>query len=176
MINKFEAVGIFVCVGIMAIALFLMRVDSNALLLSGIEGDTQAAAVVVSNEEGNGALIDTLADSITPTGEIDKLIIDDVIEGEGAEVQSGDTVSVHYIGTLQNGQQFDNSYTKGSPFTFSVGKGEVIQGWEQGLIGMKEGGQRILVIPASLAYGNKAVGLIPPHATLVFSVELVEIK
>lgn len=178
MINKYEAVGIFVCVGVMALALFLMRFDSNTELLTQIDADTQAASIVVSDEDGDSsrALSQSLASSMNASGEVEKLIIDDVLEGEGNEVKKGDTVIVNYIGTLQNGQQFDNSYVKGTPFTFTVGGNEVIKGLDEGIIGMKEDGQRILVIPASLAYGNKVMGPIPANATLVFSVELIEIK
>ncbi|MAZ56424.1 peptidylprolyl isomerase [bacterium] len=88
----------------------------------------------------------------------------------------GDYVTVHYIGSLPNGQQFDNSYKKGEPFSFKVGDGKVIAGWEEGILGMKVGGQRILVIPASMAYGSKAMGPIPGGSNLVFTVELLSIE
>jgi len=175
MINKFEAIGILVCVGVMALALFFMRLDTASTLLSSIDSDTQAASVVVA-ENKKEELEATLADSMDKTGALQNLIIDDVVVGEGAEVKEGDTVRVHYIGTLQNGQQFDNSYVKGEPYTVKVGAGDVIKGWDQGLLGMKEGGQRILVVPAELAYGNRAVGPIPANSPLVFAIELVEIK
>jgi FKBP-type peptidyl-prolyl cis-trans isomerase len=178
MINKFEAVGIFVCIGIMALALFFMRVDSNMGLLSSIDTQSQAASVIVSKDGENSdqMLAQTLADSMNSVGALENLIIDDVVVGEGDEVKEGDTVTVHYIGTLQNGQQFDNSYIKGTPFTFTVGKGEVIKGWDQGLLGMKKGGQRIIVVPSELAYGTSGMGPIPGNAVLVFSVELIETK
>jgi FKBP-type peptidyl-prolyl cis-trans isomerase len=83
---------------------------------------------------------------------------------------------VHYIGTLQNGQQFDNSHTRGEAFTFTVGEGMVIKGWDEGLLGMKVGGQRLLVIPPDMAYGANAIGPIPANSTLLFSIELIEIK
>jgi len=178
MINKFEAIGIFVCVGLMACALFLLRLDDNTDLLSSISNENQVASVVTISEgvDSKAVLEESLRDSMDIHGTLKKMIIDDVVLGEGAEVTIGDTVTVHYIGTLQNGQQFDNSYTKGNPFSFTVGEGRVIQGWEQGLIGMKAGGQRILVIPPQLAYGANVVGPIPANSTLVFSIELVEIK
>ncbi len=178
MINKFEAVGIFVCIGVMALALFFMRVDSNTGLLSSIDTESQAASVVVSKDGANGneALAQTIAGSLNSVGALEDLIIDDVVIGEGEEVKNGDTVTVHYIGTLQNGQQFDNSYIKGTPFSFTIGKGEVIKGWDQGLLGMKKGGQRIIVVPSELAYGTAGAGPIPANAVLVFSVELIEVK
>jgi FKBP-type peptidyl-prolyl cis-trans isomerase len=85
-------------------------------------------------------------------------------------------VSVHYIGTLQDGTEFDNSKKRGAPFEFKVGEGRVIAGWEEGLVGMQVGGQRVLVIPPEKAYGSNGVGPIPGNATLVFSIELLEIK
>ncbi|MCA9355820.1 FKBP-type peptidyl-prolyl cis-trans isomerase [Candidatus Kaiserbacteria bacterium] len=104
------------------------------------------------------------------------MVIDDVKLGVGDEVKKGDTVSVHYVGTLQNGQEFDNSKKRGDPFEFIVGKGMVIEGWDKGLVGMKVGGQRILIIPSDMAYGDNGVGPIPGGATLVFSIELLAIK
>jgi FKBP-type peptidyl-prolyl cis-trans isomerase len=175
MINKFEAVGIFACIGIMALALFLLRIDSQTELLSSIDSETQAAKVITASEDAD-VLKKTLSNSLSASGKVQDLIIDDVVLGEGDAVVEGDTIVVHYIGTLENGQQFDNSYIKGTPYTVTVGAGTVIKGWDQGLLGMKKGGQRILVIPAELAYGNKAVGPIPANSTLVFSVELIEIK
>lgn len=85
-------------------------------------------------------------------------------------------MTVHYIGTLQNGQEFDNSNKRGEPFTFTVGEGRVIKGWEEGIVGMKVGGKRILVIPAAMGYGQKGYGPIPPGANLVFAIDLLEIK
>ena len=87
----------------------------------------------------------------------------------------GDTVSVHYVGTLTNGTVFDSSYSRNQPFTFRVGVGQVIAGWDQGIPGMKVGGKRRLTIPPSLGYGNQAVGSIPANSTLIFDVELLSI-
>lgn len=170
MINRFEGVGIFVSVALMAMALFLLNMETATQSLQS--GSDEVATVVLS--EDNPAL--SLVEATDETGEIDKLIIDDVVVGAGKSVIEGDTVSVHYIGTLQNGQQFDNSYLRGDPFEFTVGDGAVILGWEQGIIGMKENGQRILVIPSSLAYGEQGVGPIPPDSTLVFAIELLSIE
>ena len=96
--------------------------------------------------------------------------------GSGQSVKIGDTISVDYIGTLQNGQEFDNSYKRGTPFSFTVGEGKVIKGWDQGVVGMKIGGKRILVIPSDLAYGSKGYGPIPSETNLVFIVELLKIN
>lgn len=176
-INRFEAVGIGVSVAAMALALFLLRVDSTAFSSTGDDAsNTQPAAVVVADNEIEGAARADAIVEASSSGRVDRLIIDDVTIGEGSAVEEGDTVSVHYIGTLQNGQQFDNSYAKGTPFEFVVGDGKAIAGWEQGLVGMKEGGQRILVVPPELGYGANGYGPIPGDATLVFAIELLEIK
>jgi peptidylprolyl isomerase/FKBP-type peptidyl-prolyl cis-trans isomerase FkpA len=106
-----------------------------------------------------------------------KLEADDVVPGRGREAKLGDTVHVQYTGTLTNGKKFDSSYHHGGdPFKFTLGKGEVIQGWDQGVAGMKVGGKRRLRIPADLGYGEKgSPPNIPPGAGLVFDVELVSI-
>lgn len=95
----------------------------------------------------------------------------------GPQAKAGDTIAVHYTGTLHtDGTQFDSS-AGGNPITFTLGAGQVIQGWDQGLLGMRPGGKRTLVIPPELAYGDQGFpGAIPPHSTLVFDVELVAIK
>ena len=101
----------------------------------------------------------------------------DIVVGEGTEAKSGDRVSVHYTGWLEDGTKFDSSLDRGTPFEFTLGVGEVIKGWDEGLAGMKIGGKRQLVIPSKLAYGSAGAGnLIPPDATLVFEVELLGIK
>jgi FKBP-type peptidyl-prolyl cis-trans isomerase len=101
----------------------------------------------------------------------------DVVVGKGAEAKSGDTVVVHYEGRLENGEKFDASKDHGQPFTFKLGAGRVIKGWDDGVPGMKVGGKRKLVIPPSMGYGARGAGAkIPPNSTLVFDVELLEIK
>jgi peptidylprolyl isomerase len=107
-----------------------------------------------------------------------KLKTEDLKEGTGRSAQAGDTVSVHYTGTLRaNGRKFDSSLDRGEPFEFQLGAGKVIKGWDEGVAGMKVGGKRRLEIPSRLAYGETgAGGAIPPNADLVFEVELLAIK
>jgi len=104
------------------------------------------------------------------------LVIEDLVIGTGATAAVDNTVSVHYVGMLTNGTVFDSSYDRGTPLPpFRLGAGQVIAGFEQGIVGMRVGGKRRLTIPPSLGYGNQAVGQIPPNSTLVFEVELLEI-
>ena len=99
------------------------------------------------------------------------------IAGKGEITQVGNTVSVHYSGFLANGTKFDSSHDRGQPFSFTLGDYRVIKGWEEGLLNMKKGGKRTLIIPPVLGYGEKgAGGIIPPNATLMFEVELVDFK
>lgn len=101
--------------------------------------------------------------------------VDDAV-GTGPEAKDGDTVKVHYTGMLLNGKVFDSSRERNEPFEFTLGKGQVIKGWDQGVVGMKVGGKRTLTIPPELAYGDKGGGdKIPPNAALKFDIELVAI-
>ena len=117
-------------------------------------------------------------------GNMTKLITTDVKVGDGAVATAGKSVSVHYTGWLfdaaakdYHGKKFDSSRDRNEPFVFPLGGGRVIKGWDQGVEGMKVGGQRTLIIPASMGYGSRGAGaVIPPDATLVFDVELLEVR
>ena len=107
----------------------------------------------------------------------DELLIEDEVVGSGAEAQTGDTVEVNYVGTLTDGTKFDSSYDHNKTFSFTLGAGEVIQGWDEGVAGMKVGGKRKLTIPSDMAYGAQGIpGVIPGGATLVFEVELLGVQ
>lgn len=104
------------------------------------------------------------------------LKVEDLNIGTGAEAQAGMAVKVHYTGTLVDGTKFDSSLDRGTPFGFTLGQGMVIKGWDQGVAGMKVGGQRRLTIPPELAYGARGFPpVIPPNSTLIFDVQLVEV-
>jgi|CXWL01.1.fsa_nt_gi FKBP-type peptidyl-prolyl cis-trans isomerase len=101
----------------------------------------------------------------------------DVVVGTGAAAETGKTVTVNYVGTLPDGTVFDASAKHGQAFTFPLGGGQVIKGWDLGVVGMKEGGKRKLIIPPSYGYGDKAVGnVIPANATLIFEIELLKVQ
>ncbi len=136
--------------------------------LAAVSGSQSASALNAIKSTTNTKNMTTT----TPEG----LIIEDIVVGTGETAVAGQTVSVNYLGTLTNGTKFDSSYDRGQPFQFTLGVGQVIKGWDQGVAGMKVGGKRKLIIPSDLAYGDRAVGgVIPASATLVFEVELVGI-
>lgn len=140
-----------------------------ALILSacgGSEGGSGAAA-------GGDFKVDSAALTKTASG----LQYQDVAAGSGAEARDGQVAVVHYTGWLTDGTKFDSSRDRGEPFSFPIGAGQVIPGWDEGVAGMKVGGRRKLVIPSNLGYGDMgAPPVIPPGATLVFDVELLDLK
>ena len=122
--------------------------------------------------------------STSAVSDVAELLVTDVVMGTGAEAVAGKKVSVHYTGWLYDkaaadnkGKKFDSSRDRGQPFEFPLGEGRVIKGWDQGVAGMKVGGQRTLTIPPGLGYGSRgAGGLIPSNATLIFDVELLGVR
>jgi FKBP-type peptidyl-prolyl cis-trans isomerase len=179
MFNKFELAGGGVIVFFMGLALYLTQVQSIVLGSSQvgqvIEADSSGVIIVGQSDDVDKSRREALLEAADNKGNLNRMVIDDIKIGVGEVVKKGDTVSVHYVGTLQNGDEFDNSRKRGSAFGFKVGDGQVIDGWEKGLEGMQVGGQRVLVIPPGMAYGEKGAGPIPGNATLVFAIELLEI-
>jgi peptidylprolyl isomerase len=102
------------------------------------------------------------------------VVIEDVVIGTGVTVESGDTLTVHYVGTLSNGRVFDSSLDRNTSYSFTLGVGSVIRGWDEGLLGMRVGGRRRLVITPEYAYGEQSVGTIPANAILLFEIELLD--
>ncbi len=162
--NQYIAVG----AGIIVVALFFVFFGNLFFNKDTIQNNTMTD----TNKTTNGA---ATAGSTTAPSE---LVIRDIVVGTGAEAVKGKTVSVNYVGTLLDGTKFDASQDHGKPIEFMLGVGKVIQGWDQGLLGMKVGGKRMLTIPPQMAYGDQDVGngLIPANSTLVFEVELVGVK
>ncbi|MDZ8107201.1 MAG: FKBP-type peptidyl-prolyl cis-trans isomerase [Nostoc sp. DedQUE12a] len=137
--------------------------ENNILIASHSMSDADA----VTNPSSNNNVI------TTPSG----LKYVELKEGTGATPERGQTVEVHYTGTLEDGTKFDSSRDRGQPFKFKIGVGQVIKGWDEGLSTMKVGGRRNLIIPPDLGYGSRgAGGVIPPNATLLFDVELLGVK
>lgn len=101
---------------------------------------------------------------------------EDIVVGTGAKPEKGKEVTVHYTGKLEDGSVFDSSVEKNKPFKFKIGIGQVIKGWDEGVMGMQVGGKRKLIIPAELGYGDRAAGKIPANSVLIFDVELLEVK
>ena len=142
---------------------WLMRCGMVALLLMSIGRPTMAQ----SEQAGSNPEV------TTESG----LKYVDLVVGTGREAAAGNLATVHYTGWLTNGTKFDSSVDRRDPFSFPIGSGKVIRGWDEGVAGMKVGGKRKLTIPPQLGYGARgAGGVIPPNATLVFDVELLEVK
>ncbi len=149
--------GIAVVLAIIVVVFFFFFPN----YLQGMSSGAQSSAL--PNQENTAAQPSTQSN----------LLVQDTAVGTGATAEPGDQVQVEYIGKLQDGTIFDQSSNHGGSFTFVLGAGQVIPGWDQGLVGMKVGGERILTIPPDLAYGNQQAGTIPPNSTLVFDVKLI---
>lgn len=165
--NKFEFlnyIGYIVIFGVVAYGVFflLSSNDKDTLFTQNPVAETQQ---IVQDSE------------MTDEAVVTELKIEDIEVGTGDEAVTGKSITVHYTGTLTDGTKFDSSVDRNEPFTFNLGAGQVIQGWDQGFAGMKVGGKRKLTIPASLGYGEAgSPPVIPANATLIFEVELLEVK
>jgi peptidylprolyl isomerase len=175
--NKYLLVTVFLVVLVAVGGYFVFKIPSpqdeslsqDSSLSGNIESvDTNTLGAETSTASG--------VSSTTNTNMNEKLEMLDEVVGTGAEAVTGKSVTVNYLGTLINGTKFDSSYDRNEPFTFNLGAGEVIAGWDQGVNGMKVGGKRKLTIPPSLGYGAADMGVIPPNSTLVFEVELLKVE
>ncbi len=157
---------------------------TSALFLSTLISSCTDTASTANNAQKSEPAAASSQPMPKPVAAVSSLTSTDVKVGDGAEAKTGQTVSVHYTGWLydpkaadQHGTQFDSSRTRGTAFKFPLGAGRVIKGWDQGVAGMKVGGQRTLIIPPEMAYGARgAGGVIPANATLVFDVELMGVE
>ena len=159
--------GIAVALALAVIVFFFMF---NGMAIFAPSAPSNEAAAITTQTEQTTMPTDT-----TP---VTQLMIQDEIVGTGAAAVAGDSVTVNYVGSLTNGTVFDASANHGTTgFTFTLGAGQVIKGWDEGLVGMKAGGKRKLIIPASLAYGNQSPApSIPPNSALLFEVELLKVQ
>ncbi len=175
-INESEAISLFVAIAVIAIVFFGAVGNPFAKQDSVKKTATTTNAVAIADVKNNpDQAAKDLIGATDSNGAVTKLIIQDSKVGVGVAVKAGDTVTVDYVGALQNGTEFDNSKKRGKPFTFKVGAGDVIKGWDEGVVGMKKGGQRILVIPPNKGYGTEANGPIPSNSTLLFMIQLIDI-
>ncbi|MDB9316362.1 FKBP-type peptidyl-prolyl cis-trans isomerase [Nodularia spumigena] len=159
------------CVVVLVVAQVGNKV--NSAVAANLTETTPASTSVTQNQTLIAS--NTMSDNVVTTPSGLKYI--ELEEGTGATPERGQTVVVHYTGTLENGNKFDSSRDRNSPFEFKIGTGQVIKGWDEGLSTMKVGGRRQLIIPAELGYGSRgAGGVIPPNATLLFDVELLDVK
>lgn len=165
--NILNILGYIVVVGVITFAIIyaLNNYKTPIVQTSTIQTSVANSSEVVQNSD--------MQNEETPG----QMKIEDTVVGTGAEAVSGKSVTVHYTGMLTDGTKFDSSVDRGEPFIFNLGAGEVIQGWDQGVVGMKVGGKRMMLIPPELGYGQAGAGdVIPPNATLIFEVELLDVK
>jgi FKBP-type peptidyl-prolyl cis-trans isomerase len=161
-------VGIFLALLIVTAGVYLFKTGS-AFSNQSLETPSPSASIK--------SPVPTADKEDMKEGNQDQLEIQDLTVGSGAEAVAGKKITVNYTGTLTDGTKFDSSYDHGTPFSFNLGAGEVIKGWDEGVVGMKVGGKRKLTIPSSLAYGEQGIpGAIPGGATLVFEVELLKVE
>jgi FKBP-type peptidyl-prolyl cis-trans isomerase len=154
-LNKNEKVSVGFSLMVVAFLLF-------GGMFFGLFNNNQANENIVMQEERS-----------LPVSGVD---IEDVTVGTGETAEVGDVLTVHYVGTLTSGKVFDSSVDRGTPFSFTLGQGRVIRGWEEGMVGMKVGGTRRLYIAPDFGYGASGVGAIPPNSTLIFDVELLDVE
>ncbi len=179
-IKRSEWIVLVVGIAIVGAVLLAFRDPSTPDAISNIGNTNYSNTVANSTNNNQQPMNPDTTQPQTPAGKNistdPRIQIIEVAEGSGAVAVNGKTVTVHYTGTFTNGQKFDSSVDRGQPFSFTLGAGQVIQGWDIGVAGMKVGGKRHLVIQSDLGYGPNTYGPIPGGSTLVFDVELLGVK
>jgi len=170
--KKYLLVTIFLAVLLAASGIYALSTKNKEISLNGtLQTLAPSATIEPSAEPTSTSSATKIMDKVTELQIIDEKI------GTGDPATVGKSITVNYAGTLQDGTKFDSSYDRGTPFTFTLGAGEVIKGWDEGFAGMKVGGKRKLMIPSSMAYGDNGIpGAIPGGATLIFEVELLKVE
>jgi peptidylprolyl isomerase len=179
--EKSMKVGLRVTLAVVAVvalvgAVYLFSGDDDASTTTSTSSTVAAGATTTVDPNAPTTTVPPKPEVSVPGANVDELKVTVLREGTGTGAVAGDTISVHYVGVLStDGTEFDNSYDRGEPITIVLGAGQVIEGWDQGLVGAKVGSQLQLDIPADLAYGDTGQGDIPPGASITFVVDVMEI-
>ena len=163
---------VIICGSVLIFSAFTSNTTKDRAIASEIQQSTNSPQLIAQNNIKEETSMD-LSNAVTTDSGLKYIVIE---EGDGASPQTGENVTVHYTGTLEDGSKFDSSRDRNRPFSFKLGVGQVIKGWDEGVADMKVGERRTLIIPPELGYGARgAGGVIPPNATLIFDVELLKI-